>query len=142
MSTEAPRTSWLSRRSASEIIILTMLAGTVLVAALGLAAAYLPSGSNSGGGSSERPESDVTMTSCVTTDYGSPKANLTVHNSTDRRRDYAITVVFERSGVQTGSGVARVVDLSAGQTAETFAVGFGADTGGAITCRVSDVSRR
>lgn len=121
---------------------MTMLAGMVLFAAIGLAAAYLPSPSSGGSTPAAGPESDVTMTSCVTTDYGSPKANLTVHNSTSRQRDYAITVVFERSGVQTGSGVARVVDLDPGQDAETSAVGFGADTGGAITCRVSDVSRR
>jgi len=141
MSTQAPKTSWLSRRSASEIIIMTMLAGVVLFAGIALAAAYLPSHSSGGSTPAAGPESDVTMTSCVTTDYGSPKANLTVHNSTSRQRDYAITVVFERSGVQTGSGVARVVDLDPGQDAETFAVGFGADTGGAITCRVSDVRR-
>ena len=87
------------------------------------------------------PRSDVTMTKCVDTSYGSPKALLKVHNSTGRTVDYRITVVFERGGVQIGSGFGYVTDLLPGQSAETEAIGFGTDVNGDIRCRVSDVDR-
>ena len=122
------------------IIFGTMAIGMVLLIGLALLFAAFPQ--SSGGDGVRGPEADVTMTSCVGTSYGSPKAILSVHNSTSHRTDYRITVVFEHNGVQLGSGFATVFDLNPGQTAMADAVGFGVDTSGSLSCRVSDVRRR
>jgi len=124
--------------STASIAVLTFFVGFLALGAI--AAIWLGSRAPTPGGDGSAA-SDVKMDSCEITSYDSPKAHLSVHNSTKSERDYVITVVFERSGTQIGSGVATVVDLWPGQTATTEAVGFGTDTTGSVRCRVSSVRR-
>ena len=124
--------------STASIAVLTFFVGFLALGAI--AAIWLGSRAPTPGGDGSAA-SDVKMDSCEITSYDSPKAHLSVHNSTKSERDYVITVVFERSGTQIGSGVATVVDLRPGQTATTEVVGFGTDTTGSVRCRVSSVRR-
>lgn len=83
---------------------------------------------------------DVTIEGCSMSSARFAKAELRIENHTNATRDYFITVVFEDAGVQVGSGVATVLDLSASQVARDTAIGSVNDTN--ITqCRVTSVRR-
>lgn len=83
---------------------------------------------------------DVTIESCSMSSARFAKADLRIENHTKAIRDYFITVVFEDAGVQVGSGVATVLDLSPGQVARDTAIGSVNNTN--ITqCRVTSVRR-
>lgn len=94
-----------------------------------------------GGSTPTAARDDVKVTSCGTTAAGNLSALVTVTNSTERERDYFITVAFLQGNTQLGTGSAFVRDLQPGQKAEDEAIAFVRSAPSGIRCSVTEVSR-
>ena len=104
---------------------------------------FLANASNSPDTANNPAAADVSKPTCGhksgSRDY---VATMTVTNSTDRARDYTITVAFlGGGGSQITTAIARVADLKPGQSAQAEAIGLVRESSLLSGCEVTTVRR-
>lgn len=125
--------------SQGKIAAVTVAACVAALGLLILASAIVPDSMPS----SSSDADDVEITGCSLTSADNGRASLRVINSTNRVRDYRITVAFlAADGTQLATGRAFVSDLAPGQTAVDDAIGLLPRSRSDLArCRVTAVSR-
>jgi hypothetical protein len=122
-------------------VLISFGAILVIVLAVVTIGGYWNNSPSGGGGGSSEARDDVRITNCGLTAAGNLSAELTVTNSTNRARDYFVTVTFTRDGTQLGSGTAVIQDLQPGQHGEDEVVAFVRNAPSSLRCAVTKVNR-
>lgn len=85
---------------------------------------------------------DITISGCVTSDFGSPEAHLTIKNNSSKTSNYIITIAFDSpdGGTQYDTGLAAVDNLTPGQTSQTDATAF-KQVSTKFVCKIASATR-
>lgn len=122
------------------LAVLVMVGGVIVV---GLALASI--GRTTGPSATASPQapaaSDVTISGCSQSDFGTARATIRVTNSTNRERDYIISISYrDASGTRIGTGTVLIMDVAPGESAQEDDVAF-ASSGQVHECVVTEVTR-